>query len=110
MPTGRVKWFDNRKGFGFVSGERGEDVFIHYTAIKTDGFRTLNDGELVRFEVIQGPKGLLAKSVVRVSEDGADGAAVTTPPRTPRTAQPSLQEEARRRVERFFESGGAAEA
>ncbi|MAG58217.1 MAG: cold-shock protein [Planctomycetes bacterium] len=66
MPTGRVKWFDNRKGFGFVEQETGEDVFVHYTAIEGEGFRTLNDGEMVQFEVVQGPKGLLARRVTRI--------------------------------------------
>lgn len=66
MPEGRVKWFDNRKGFGFIEQESGEDVFVHYTTIQGDGFRTLNDGEMVKFEVIQGPKGLLARNVYRV--------------------------------------------
>ncbi len=66
MPTGRVKWFDNRKGYGFIEQDTGEDVFVHYSSIKTDGFRTLNDGEMVRFEVIQGPKGLLARNVARL--------------------------------------------
>jgi cold shock protein len=69
MPTGRVKWFDNRKGFGFIIGEAGEDVFIHFSAIKTEGFRTLNDGEMVRYEVIKGPKGLLAGNVTRLTEE-----------------------------------------
>ena len=70
MPTGRVKWFDNRKGFGFIEQESGEDVFVHHTCIKVEGFRTLNDGELVKFEIIQGPKGLLAREVVRVEAFG----------------------------------------
>lgn len=72
MPTGRVKWFDNRKGFGFIETEAGEDVFVHYTCITTDGFRTLNDGETVKFEAMQGPKGLLARSVTRI--EGAEPA------------------------------------
>lgn len=75
MPTGRVKWFDNRKGFGFIEQESGEDVFVHYSSIVGDGFRTLNDGETVRFEVIQGPKGLLAKTVSRLEGMGAEAGA-----------------------------------
>jgi len=80
MPTGRVKWFDNRKGFGFVETENGEDVFVHYSSIHGDGFRTLNDGEMVRFDVVQGPKGLLARKVERIEaaadeNQGAAGAA-----------------------------------
>jgi len=66
MPTGRVKWFDNRKGFGFIEQESGEDVFVHHSNIKGEGFRTLNDGEVVSFQVVQGPKGLLAREVLRV--------------------------------------------
>jgi len=66
MPTGRVKWFDNRKGFGFVEADTGEDVFVHYTAISGEGFRTLNDGEMVQFEVVRGPKGLLGRQVERI--------------------------------------------
>lgn len=80
MPTGRVKWFDNRKGFGFVETDKGEDVFVHYSSIHGDGFRTLNDGEMVSFEVVQGPKGLLARKVERIEaatdeDQGAAGAA-----------------------------------
>jgi CspA family cold shock protein len=70
MPTGRVKWFDNRKGFGFIEQDTGEDVFVHHSSIRADGFRTLNDGELVKFDVIQGPKGLLARDVVRLEAYG----------------------------------------
>ena len=67
MPTGRVKWFDNRKGFGFVEHTTGEDIFVHFSNIKGDGFKTLNDGELVTYEVVPGPKGLMALNVRRVA-------------------------------------------
>jgi CspA family cold shock protein len=73
MPTGRVKWFDNKKGYGFIEQESGEDVFVHFSAITAAGFRTLNDGEVVKFEMIQGPKGLLARNVVRL--DGQEASA-----------------------------------
>jgi cold shock protein len=67
MPqTGTVKWFNNAKGYGFIQTEEGgEDVFVHHTAIVSEGFRTLNQGEKVNFEVVQGPKGLQARNVVR---------------------------------------------
>lgn len=63
---GTVKWFNNSKGFGFIQPEDGgEDVFVHHTAIVGNGFRTLNEGEKVGFEVVQGPKGLQARNVTR---------------------------------------------
>ncbi|HVP66884.1 MAG TPA: cold-shock protein [Anaeromyxobacteraceae bacterium] len=65
MATGTVKWFNDAKGFGFISQEGGEDVFVHHTAINMDGFRTLKEGERVEFDVIQGPKGLQAANVRR---------------------------------------------
>jgi CspA family cold shock protein len=65
MATGTVKWFNDAKGFGFISQEGGEDVFVHHTAISMDGFRTLKEGERVEFEVVQGPKGLQAANVRR---------------------------------------------
>ena len=63
MAIGTVKWFNDAKGFGFISQENGEDVFVHHTAIQMDGFRTLKEGERVEFDVVQGPKGLQAASV-----------------------------------------------
>ncbi|MFO0584304.1 MAG: cold-shock protein [Anaeromyxobacteraceae bacterium] len=63
MATGTVKWFNDAKGYGFISQEGGEDVFVHHTAIQMDGFRTLKEGERVEFEVTQGPKGLQAANV-----------------------------------------------
>jgi CspA family cold shock protein len=60
---GTVKWFNDAKGYGFISQETGEDVFVHYTAIQADGFRSLTEGERVEFEVQRGPKGLQAVSV-----------------------------------------------
>ena len=67
MPIGTVKWFDTKKGFGFIVNSEGKDVFVHYTSIEGDGFRALKDGEQVEYEQIQGEKGLLAKSVKRVA-------------------------------------------
>jgi CspA family cold shock protein len=65
MPTGRVKWFDHRKGFGFIVDEAGNEIFTHYTVIDGRGFRRLHDGEKVEFEVFRGPKGLCASRVYR---------------------------------------------
>ena len=63
---GTVKWFNNEKGFGFISRESGPDVFVHYTAIASEGYRSLNEGDRVSFEVVEGQKGLQARNVVRV--------------------------------------------
>lgn len=65
---GTVKWFNAQKGFGFIQREDGPDVFVHYSAIKSDGFRTLNEGDLVEFEIVEGPKGLQAAEVTIISE------------------------------------------
>jgi CspA family cold shock protein len=62
---GTVKWFNNEKGFGFISRENGPDVFVHHTAILAEGYRSLNEGDRVTFEVVQGQKGLQARNVVR---------------------------------------------
>lgn len=61
--NGTVKWFNDAKGFGFITTEKGEDVFVHYTAIQGNGFRSLSEGAAVEFEVVQGPKGLQASNV-----------------------------------------------
>jgi len=68
METGTVKWFNDAKGFGFVTRENGPDVFVHHTAIIAEGFRTLKEGEKVRFDVVQGPKGLQAANVQRLGQ------------------------------------------
>ncbi len=64
MPEGTVKWFDNKKGYGFIKREEGDDIFVHYSAIKGDGFKTLNQDEKVSFELVEGPKGLQASNVL----------------------------------------------
>jgi len=63
MAQGTVKWFNDSKGFGFISQEGGEDVFVHHTAIQMEGFRSLAEGDRVEFEVVKGPKGLQAQNV-----------------------------------------------
>jgi CspA family cold shock protein len=65
--TGQVKWFNNAKGYGFIGREDGNDVFVHYSAITGDGYRTLQEGETVEFEIVQGQKGPQAANVVKLS-------------------------------------------
>jgi CspA family cold shock protein len=64
--TGKVKWFNDAKGFGFITGASGEDVFVHFSAISGDGFRSLKEGAAVEYDVINGPKGLQASNVTVV--------------------------------------------
>jgi CspA family cold shock protein len=66
VATGKVKWFNSQKGYGFITTDEGEDVFVHYSAIAGSGFRTLDEGQRVSFEVTQGPKGLQAANVAKV--------------------------------------------
>ncbi len=61
--TGTVKWFDNAKGYGFIKRQEGEDVFVHYRAIRGDGYKTLQEGQQVEFNIVQGQKGLQAEDV-----------------------------------------------
>ncbi|MGH9508964.1 MAG: cold-shock protein [Terriglobales bacterium] len=63
MEQGTVKWFNDAKGYGFISRNTGEDVFVHYSAIQSDGFRSLKEGQAVQFSVVKGPKGLQAENV-----------------------------------------------
>jgi CspA family cold shock protein len=63
---GTVKWFNATKGYGFIEHEEGEDVFVHYSSIQSDGYRSLNEGQQVEFTIEQGPKGLQASNVVTV--------------------------------------------
>ena len=66
--SGKVKWFDEKKGWGFIQKEDGSDVFVHYTAIQDNGFKTLADGQTVEFEITQGPKGPQASNVIKAQE------------------------------------------
>ncbi|MFP3938603.1 MAG: cold-shock protein [Phycisphaerae bacterium] len=72
MPVGKVKWFDPKKGYGFIVGDEGQDVFVHYTSIQGDGFRALKDGETVAYELVEGEKGYQARNVNRDVESPAE--------------------------------------
>lgn len=66
MARGKVKWFSNQKGYGFITPENGADVFVHHSAITGDGYKSLNEGQEVEFEIVKGPKGDQATNVVKV--------------------------------------------
>ena len=66
METGTVKWFNGSKGYGFITKAEGDDVFVHYKAIEGDGYKTLEEGDQVQFEIEQGPKGLQATRVSKI--------------------------------------------
>ena len=68
MAKGRVKWFNERKGYGFISQEEGPDVFVHYSAIAGDGFKTLYEEQAVEFDIVEGPRGPQAANIVLVDE------------------------------------------
>jgi len=70
MASGKVKWFDNRRGFGFIAQESGQDVFVHHSSIVGKGYKILNEGETVQFEVVNSDKGPKAKNVERLPRQG----------------------------------------
>lgn len=74
MPTGKVKWFDPKKGYGFIIGDEGQDVFVHYSSISGTGFRVLRDGETVDYEMVKGDKGFQARNVNRPVSEQAEQA------------------------------------
>ena len=67
MAQGTVKWFNDKKGFGFIEQEEGKDVFVHYSAIDNDGFKTLSEGDRVSFDIVDGDRGPSAQNVVKAS-------------------------------------------
>lgn len=67
MARGHVKWFNDKKGYGFITMENGEDIFVHYSAISGEGYRTLKQGDEVEFEIVHSKKGLQASKVVKIS-------------------------------------------
>ncbi|NYZ65422.1 cold shock domain-containing protein CspD [Endozoicomonas sp. SM1973] len=80
MPTGKVKWFNNAKGYGFILPEDSdEDLFVHYSSIEMDGYKTLKAGQPVNFDILQGPKGLHAINIVPLPQDAGGSIAVSEP-------------------------------
>lgn len=67
MNKGRVKWFDAKKGFGFIEQDEGQDIFVHHSGIKMDGFKSLDEGDNVEFEIIKSEKGFAANNVIKIT-------------------------------------------
>jgi len=86
---GQVKWFNNLKGYGFIGRENGPDVFVHYTAIIGDGYRSLREGDRVSFEIVQGPKGSQAAQVVKAER--AESNSMQTRAKSPSAKSPTVR-------------------
>jgi CspA family cold shock protein len=84
---GKVKWFNNAKGYGFIGREDGPDVFVHYSSIQLDGYKTLKEGDDVEFDIVQGQKGAQADAVIRLR--GTTPSAPSAPPSATPSATPS---------------------
>ena len=93
---GTVKWFNNAKGFGFLGREGGADVFVHYSSIQSDGYKSLKEGDEVEFDIIEGSKGPQADHVVRINEGppaaAAPSAAAAPPAEAPPAVEPAPEE------------------
>ena len=74
MPEGKVKWFNPKKGYGFIANEDGQDVFVHYASISGEGYKTLAEGDSVSFDIVEGEKGLRAENVVQKSASASEPA------------------------------------
>ena len=83
MPTGKVKWFDPKKGYGFIIGGEGQDVFVHYTCIAGEGFRALQDGETVTYDLVKSDKGHQARNVVQQKADSGEKSRPVSPAAAP---------------------------
>jgi CspA family cold shock protein len=86
--TGNVKWFDAKKGFGFILSPEGQDVFVHFSSIEGDGFKSLKDGELVEYELQKGDKGLNARAVRRMPGEATAGLPAGVPAGVPARRRP----------------------
>lgn len=105
MPIGRVKWFNDRKNYGFLTDGGRHDIMVHFSVIEGEGYRTLNDGELVEFEAEQGPKGRVATRVVRL-----EGAATGPQAQQPGQAAEAAAADARQALEQVFRPSAASAA
>ena len=89
MSDGKVKWFNPRKGYGFIATRDGRDIFVHYSSISSDGYKTLNEGDAVTFDVVEGDKGLRAENVVAQAAATESTPESSTPEATPESTEES---------------------